>query len=169
MIFCFLILSASKEVYRFRVGLQPLNAWMQGGIQAIEFLKSNPGVLCGAYLGNPFLIGATLVIKGVKPCETPSHAAFLLGTDLFEYNINGYTRRRNVGREAGFDWNHLGNKVNGKTYVTPDQLEEAIKNSHEWDGKYNILNHNCHHFVKWCLEHVGAGYFYKNYNHRYLS
>lgn len=155
MIFCLFVLATSKEVYRFRVGLKPLDAWAQNTIEGIEFFKANP-----KYFFN--------IDSNVKPHEKPSHAAFLLGTDLFEYGPEGYKRRKNVGRDQSFDWDKLGNKVNGKTYVTPDELENLIKNSHEWNGKYNILNHNCHHFVKWCLENVGAGYFYKNYNRRYL-
>lgn len=158
MIFCLLVSITSKEVYRFRVGLKPLDSWTQGLAEGIELLKTNT---------RPF--GFLDFDINVKPHEKPSHAAFLLGTDLFEYGPDGYKRRKDVGRDSSFDWNKLGNKVNGKTYVSPDELEKYIKNSHEWNENYNILNHNCHHFVKWCLENVGAGYFYKNYNHRYLS
>lgn len=158
MIFCLLALSTSKEVYRFRVGLKPLDAWAQGGIEALEFLKVNP----------PHYDFFDFDVK-YKKHEIPSHAAFLIGTDLFEYGPDGYKRRKDVGRDSSFDWEKLGNKVNGKTYVTPDELENKIKKSRDWNGNYNILYHNCHHFVKWCLENVGAGYFYKNYNHRYLT
>ena len=42
--------------------------------------------------------------------------------------LNGYVRRRNVGREEGFDWDRIGNALNGTTWVQPDELEESIKN-----------------------------------------
>ena len=70
---------------------------------------------------------------------------------------NGYVRRRNVGREEGFDWDRIGNALNGTTWVQPDELEESIKNSGQWtNGKYDVFTHNCHDFVRECLRIVGT-------------
>ena len=63
-----------------------------------------------------------------------SHACFLINTDLFEYDGNGYKRRRNVGCDPQFDWDRIGSALNGTTYISPDQLETAIKNSGQWSG-----------------------------------
>lgn len=156
----------SKEVYRFRVGVRKLENG-QNAFQAVEFVKSNPHILLAPV--KPGLFAISSIFLGFKVPEKPSHAAFLIGTDLFEYDSKGYHRRRGVGREDKFDWDEIGSKVNGQSYVTPDELELMIGNSKEWDGKhYNVLNHNCNDFVKWCLDHVGAGFFYKDYAHRYL-
>ena len=125
-----------------------------------------------------------------------THAALLIGTDIFEYGTNpnavissterylnlgflyngnsidiiakklqekgielpqGFVRRRNVGRDKEFDWSFLGDKLNGKTWTQPDELEEIIKKSGEWtDYKYDLFSHNCHDFVRECLKILGA-------------
>lgn len=85
------------------------------------------------------------------------HAAFLINTDLFEYSSAGYKRRRNVGRDPQFNWDEIGNALNGTTYVSPDDLERAISNSCQWTGKeYNALNHNCQDFVQFCMRAIGC-------------
>ena len=111
-----------------------------------------------------------------------THAAFLLGTDLFEYGTVGlpklgfeiaknfiginptekesrYVRKRNFNRKADFelDWDTLGNTLSGTTYTQPDELDEILRNSGNCtSGKYNVLVHNCHDFVKECLTICGA-------------
>ena len=48
--------------------------------------------------------------------------------------------------------------------MSPDQLEEIIKSESKWEvGTYNVLKHNCHQFVMYCLDKIGAGYFFKGY------
>ena len=85
------------------------------------------------------------------------HACFLLNRDLFEYGQNGYERHRDVGRDPDYDWNSIGDALNGTTYVSPDKLETAIENSGDWEGrKYNFLFHNCQDFVRFCLLKVGC-------------
>ena len=89
-----------------------------------------------------------------------NHACLLLNEDLFEYGANkekSYERHKNVGRDTSFDWNELGEAMNGTTDVSPDQLEEAIIKEKEWDkGHYKVLKHNCHDFVKFCLKKIGC-------------
>ena len=47
--------------------------------------------------------------------------------------------------------------LNGTTHISPDQLETAIKNNDQWSGgHYNVLNHNCHDFVRFCLDRIGC-------------
>ena len=51
----------------------------------------------------------------------------------------------------------LGEALNGTTHISPDQLETAIKNNGGWGAKsYNVLNHNRHDFVKFCLDRIGC-------------
>lgn len=135
-----------KELYRYRVGVQ--------GVMKQEILKK---------------INIT-------------HAAFLLGTDLFEYGTVGlprlgfemaknfiginptemkstFKRERNFNRKNDFefDWDTLGNTLNGTTYTQPDELDAILRYSGDWtSGKYNVLVHNCHDFVRECLTICGA-------------
>lgn len=57
------------------------------------------------------------------------HVCFLINKDLFEYSNKGWETHKNVGRDSNFDWDSLGNALNGTTYISPDQIEKAIKNS----------------------------------------
>ena len=110
---------------------------------------------------------------GVKNLDQPlsflgrygfNHACLLLNTDLFEYGANTskfsektYERHKDVGRDESFNWTELGNTLKGGTNISPDELENVIKNCGEWDkGKYNILFHNCHDFVQFCLDKIGC-------------
>ena len=73
------------------------------------------------------------------------------------FKEEGYIRRKGVGRDPNFDWNEIGDALNGTTYVSQDELEEKIKKSKLWNnGKYDIFTHNCHDFVKFCLEAIGC-------------
>ena len=102
-------------------------------------------------IGNP--IGPFLGSFGLN------HACLLLNEDIFEYGSNpekSYERHRNIGRDNSYDWNALSS-LSGKTRVSPDMLETAIKNDGSWyEGHYNVCNHNCHDFVKFCLEAIGC-------------
>ena len=140
-----------------------------------------------------YRVGTRLLCGPLFPDIT--HAAILLGTDLFEYgtqrgamissakrytglsynnkNVDdiikklceekgfempqGFDRRRNVGRDPEFNWDFLGNILNGTTWTQPDELEQILKNSGEWtNAKYDLFNHNCHDFVRECLKIIGA-------------
>ena len=58
--------------------------------------------------------------------------------------------------ETGFDWNELS-ALQGTTRVTPDELENAIIKSGEWNpGHYKVFDHNCHDFVQFCLREIGC-------------
>ena len=127
-----------KEVYKFRVGTRPLIGIKQS-VAKMHVSKSDKHRVC--------------------------HACFLIGTDLFEYGKNGYSRHIDVGRDPDFEWEKLGSKVNGTTYVTPEKLEDAINDGNWGKSDYDIYTHNCHHFVMFCLEQVGAGFFYDGYDH----
>ena len=54
------------------------------------------------------------------------HACFLIDRALFEYDSNGYKRHINKGRDNDYDWDSIGNALNGTTYVSPDRLQKAI-------------------------------------------
>ena len=126
--------------YRFRVGTRPLKSYL---IQK---------------LGDAY-------VQVHKLDAQATHACFLINTTIFEYDMEGYHRRDGAGRDPEFNWDHLGSKINGTTHVSPDDLEKAICNSGLWTGdQYNILNHNCHYFVRECLRIVGAGFFFQNYD-----
>lgn len=120
-----------REIYKFRVGVRPL--------------------------GIGFGVG-----EGIMYGSGPTHACFLIDRDIFEYGLHEtnkrYIRRRNVGRLSSFDWDRLGKKMHRTTYVSPDQLEEAILRSNEWNGNEYVLtdldgpSHNCHDFVRFCIQ-----------------
>ena len=89
-----------------------------------------------------------------------NHSCLLLNEDLFEYGANSeksYERHKNVNKnETGFDWNELS-ALQGQTKVTPDELENAIIKSGEWNaGHYNAFGRNCHDFVHFCLREIGC-------------
>ena len=86
-----------------------------------------------------------------------NHACLLLNKDLFEYDYKTYSRHRNVGRDNSFDWDELGEALHGSTNISPDELEAAIIRDGSWFfGQYNVLTHNCHDFVKFCLKIIGC-------------
>ena len=89
-----------------------------------------------------------------------NHACLLLNKDLFEYGANSdksYERHKDVGRDDSFNWELVGNALNGGTNISPDKLETAIKNNGTWGpGHYNPFNHNCHDFVQFCLDRIGC-------------
>lgn len=82
------------------------------------------------------------------------HSSFLITRDLFEYSKHGYKRHQDVGRDSDYDWNEIGDALNGTTYVPPDDLEESIIDSNDWTG--NEYSHNCQDFVQFCLRQVGC-------------
>jgi hypothetical protein len=93
-----------------------------------------------------------------------NHSCLLINKDLFEYGANSdnnkektYERHKDVGRDSSFNWDEVGGALNGTTHVSPDELEKAIKNDGHWaPGKYKLLSHNCHDFVKFCLDRLGC-------------
>ena len=132
-----------KEIYKFRVGVVNLSS----GGSSSSFL--------GSFFGSSFgSSSSSLGSSGI------THACFLIDRDLFEYGANKdktYERHFDVGRVMRYDWNSVGNALNGTTYVSPDELEEVIIRSQRWGkNSYNPFNHNCHDFVQFCLRVVGC-------------
>ena len=88
-----------------------------------------------------------------------NHACLLLNEDIFEYGVletKEYVRHKKVGKIKLFDWDHLGETLNGISRISPDKLEEEIKKDGNWGpGHYNFVFHNCHHFVIFCLKAIG--------------
>lgn len=88
-----------------------------------------------------------------------NHACLLINEDIFEYGVlktKEYVRHKNVGKDKSFDWDHLGETLNGISRISPDKLDEEIKKDGKWGpGHYNLGNHNCHHFVIFCLKKIG--------------
>ena len=130
-----IIIDYMQQIYRFRVGVRNL-----GGSGS-----SGSGQSTGSSSGSSGF----------------NHACFLINKDLFEYGTGAnqnYVRRKNVGRDPSFNWDELGEALNGTTKVSPDELEKKIKNSNQWNGKlnkdgkndYKMLEHNCHDFVQFC-------------------
>lgn len=77
-----------------------------------------------------------------------THAAFLIGTDFFEYGNHlkgkgsnqGNDRRRGYERDSEFDWDKLVNKLNGSTWTQPDELEECIIKDGGWKNEdYDVF------------------------------
>ena len=119
-------------VYRFRVGQIDLNF--------AKYVKQNKPIICAETEQEVgYYLGTYLIDK-----SQAKHVCFLLNKDLFEYSSHGWSRRRNVGRDPEYDWDSLGDNLNGTTMVSPDQLEKKIINDGNWTGyEYNFLKHNC--------------------------
>jgi predicted RNA-binding protein associated with RNAse of E/G family len=147
-----------REIYKFRVGTKPIDViksinkkgeelyyYIDHNSYASELIKQQLQEIAG---------------KGFDIIEifNVKHAAFLLNTDLFDYDNHNWNHRENVGRDKLYDWDELGNALNGQTYVSPQELKKAItKDNNMWTGdKYNLLLHNCHDFVQYCLLKVGV-------------
>ena len=93
---------------------------------------------------------------GILGSSGAKHAAFLINRDLFEYDQNGWKRHKDRGRDPDYDWDKIGNALNGTTYVSPDELQAAIDKSGDWRGNYNLRKHNCQDFAQFCLKEVGC-------------
>ncbi|GCA62949.1 hypothetical protein KIPB_006832, partial [Kipferlia bialata] len=83
--------------------------------------------------------------------------------------LEGRSAPRDVGRTSEYDWDKLGSKVNGTPKVSPDDL--ASKAGVMWmSSDYSVRTKNCHHFVMFLLDKVGASFFYKSdYNSCLMS
>ena len=72
----------------------------------------------------------------------------------------GYFRIENYNRSKPnepFDWEKIGSKLNGVTYIQPYELDSILESSGKWlNDNYNVINHNCHDFVRECLIICGA-------------
>lgn len=132
-------------VYRFRVG--------QTDLGFTRYMKENPPNL---FADEEYISGYNFSLYFFDKFQA-KHVCFLLNRDLFEYGPNGWSRRKEIGRDPNYDWDSLGGKLNGTTYTSPNELEKYIKQSNEWEGdEYNFMNHNCQDFVKFCLNCCGA-------------
>ena len=145
----------SRDVYRFRVG--------QCDLSFIKIMKDNEKVVDTMYLLLPKNNALKVVYGAYKgsllfaDVYEAKHVCILLNRDLFEYGPNGWERHKDVGRDEKYDWNNLGNALNGTTYISPDRLEKAINNNGNWIGsKYDFMNHNCQDFVQFCMRALGC-------------
>lgn len=104
---------------------------------------------------------------GTRNLPIGTHACILVDNDIFEYGVvpegenkkinKTYLRNRNVGQDPAYNWEFLGERLHGQTHVSPDELESEILKYKKWEsGRYNLLFHNCHDFVKFCLEKLGC-------------
>lgn len=152
-----------NQVYRFRVGVRPLagsealskyditHAAFLIGTDLFEYGTDKKAMIASSlkYTGKV----AVLTSKGQLAGPGKAVAAILNESTIdWAFSEEGYIRRKGIGRDNTFDWNEVGEALNGTTCVTPDQLEQKIKDSRLWNnGKYDIFTHNCHDFVKFCL------------------
>ena len=90
------------------------------------------------------------------------HFAILLNKDLFEYGPNGWARHKNVGRHENYHWewdDDLDGTFFGKTFVSPDKLEEKIKNDEKhtfYPDDYVVGFWDCRKFVEYCIYRLGG-------------
>ena len=84
----------------------------------------------------------------------------ILGTLGISTKTLGFFRTQNYDRhkkDEPFDWERIGSLINGTTWIQPDELDEILRRSGKWlNDNYNVMNHNCHDFVKECLIICGA-------------
>lgn len=133
-------------VYRFRVG--------QTDLGPIRLMRENPPD--ELFADEEHIGGYKLSLFLVDKFQA-KHVCFLLNKDLFEYGPDGWSRREDVGRDDNYDWDSLGSSLNGTTYTSPDKLEKYIEEDGNWSGsQYDLFDHNCQDFVKFCLECCGA-------------
>ena len=91
-----------------------------------------------------------------------THWAILIDRDLFEYGPKGWSRHEDVGRDENYDWewdDYLDGTFFGRTYVSPDELEEKInsdnKNTFKPDD-YFVGFWDCRKFVEYCIYLIGG-------------
>ena len=155
-----------SQIYKFRVGVRPL-----AGLKKLaDYDVTHAAFLIGTDLfeygtDKKAMIASSLKYTGTVVSLSAGKTApgKAIATILSEPSIDwvfkkeGYMRRSGAGREPQFDWDEVGEALNGTTKVSPDQLEKKIKDSKLWNnGKYDIITHNCHDFVKFCLLAVGC-------------
>ena len=93
------------------------------------------------------------------------HICILFNNDMFEYDPTGYHRHKNVGRQEMYDFDpfhryHIWIPIENtffkdKDFLAEDYIEELIQKNGQWTAKkYNIITHNCIHFVQACLAYA---------------
>lgn len=156
-----------QQIYKFRVGVRPLagikkladyditHAAFLIGTDLFEYGTDKKAMIASSlkYTGN-----AVVELSMGRNAPGKAIANILTNSSIdWVFKKEGYIRRVGVGRDPQFDWEEVGEALNGTTKVTPDQLEKKIKESKLWNnGKYDIMTHNCHDFVKFCLLAVGC-------------
>jgi hypothetical protein len=150
----------SEEIFEFIIGQRDLNL--------IKKIKRNDKIIDTIYNNIPkFNSLFTKIIETVQTTNKElinesekngaKHVCFLINKDIFDYSKRGWKRYKNIGRDNSYDWNCLGNYFNGYTFVSPDEIEEAIIKSGKWTGdQYDLINHNCHDFIQFCMRIVGC-------------
>ena len=156
-----------KQVYKFRVGVKPLagikklaeydvtHAAFLIWTDLFEYRTDKKAMIASALK----YVWKTVSLSGGKFSGPGKTVSILLNESNIDwiFSEEGYKRRVGAGRDNQFDWDEVGEALNGTTYVTPAELERKIKESHLWNnGKYDIFFHNCHDFVKFCLQAVGC-------------
>ena len=157
-----------KQVYKFRVGIRALagkeklkeknitHAAILVGTDLFEY-----GTNSKAMLASSIKYGSDIITLAPNlRLSAKAIADILKESTTWIFSEDGYRRISNYNRHKQgepFDWDEVGQALNGQTYVSPDELEKKIKESHQWtDGKYDIFTHNCHDFVKFCMEALGC-------------
>ena len=159
-----------KQVYKFRVGVRPLagkktlqekyditHAAILVGTDIFEYGTNSKAMFASAskYGSKAITVAPQITISAKVIADVITDKAV-----NWIFKEDGYVRKSNYNRHKAdepFDWNEIGEALNGTTYVSPDELEKKIKDSKEWsNGKYDIFTHNCHDFVKFCLESLGC-------------
>ena len=91
-----------------------------------------------------------------------THFAILLNKDLFEYGPKGWSRHKDRGRDINYDWewdDDLDGTFFGRTYVSPDELEEKINEEEEhtfYPKDYVVGFWDCRKFVEYCIYRLGG-------------
>ena len=56
-----------------------------------------------------------------------NHALFRLDTTDFEFGPEGMDDKVRILRQTSYDWNYCGDKFNGMTRISPEQLKRKIE------------------------------------------
>ncbi len=93
-------------------------------------------------------IDDTILEFGTGENSEPNYLKAFFGNEHGEITVNSTKHNWNYER--------FGKLIHGFTNIPPDVILQKCEESGQWN-KYNLLNNNCHDFVKYCLTIIGAG------------
>ena len=107
------------------------------------------------------LIGIRPIRKALRAIGI-THYAIVVEEDLFEYGPKGWSRHEGVGKDPNYSWeweDYLDGTFFGRTFVSPDDLEEKIYNDTKntfGPKDYVVGFWDCRKFVEYCIFRIGG-------------
>lgn len=80
------------------------------------------------------------------------HHALFFDDEIFEFGLDGYQRRKFINCDDRDEYT-MDDEIKGYSTTRPIELDIIIKNNGTFKSSdYNVINHNCHDFVLFCLK-----------------